>query len=544
MDPEQCTGAILAYRDNQLIFKREPVGSGDVTFGDLFSGDGPIVVSLFTGSGVPSSSVTVVILLPAGLVVEQDFGDDPRDELGEPQELSEEIVQPDCFVQGAGEATRTDSEGSAHKARALVEESNAKGLPGIGDHVSVHQRVARSPLAGPYYLGIWGKIDGATASMANVWLEYAIAQTSLAGSGWATREAAIQLLSDCTWAVWTDYSSGRPHWEVFARSCPEADTFHHLALTFDWDTRFYRNFTINESLVFDLSRYRLPVLPNKFHEWATVWSAEAEAGVTCGTTAIARYRAVYDYLEIRPLTAEPAAFTALSAATYTLGKPLAPGMIVAGFGTALAAATESAETVPLPTELSGVQVVTTDADLKSSLAPLFYVAESQINLQVPEGTRPGRMEFAILRGGETVASGVAAVAADAPGIFTADSKPNGALAGSATLRRKDGTTVTIPAFVCTDTLCSSNPIVRAPDVEKIVITLYATGLSAAAKTKPADVTAWIGEKPAPLVFFGEAAGLVGVQQANVEVPEGIVGDVGIMLRTRYSTSNTPTISLR
>jgi hypothetical protein len=65
-----------------------------------------------------------------------------------------------------------------------------------------------------------------------------------------------------------------------------------------------------------------------------------------------------------------------NAGSYT--QAFAPGGILAVFGTKLASATASAPTVPLPTMLTG-----TWATINGIAAPLYYVSDGQMNIQIP-----------------------------------------------------------------------------------------------------------------------------------------------------------------
>ena len=82
-------------------------------------------------------------------------------------------------------------------------------------------------------------------------------------------------------------------------------------------------------------------------------------------------------------------FTIVNAAAFQ-GGPLAPGMIVSGFGTDLASQSEVATGLPLPTTLGGVrirldrggQVIGGGGSVELN-APLFFVSPTQINFQIP-----------------------------------------------------------------------------------------------------------------------------------------------------------------
>src|SRR5271166_4581928 len=89
--------------------------------------------------------------------------------------------------------------------------------------------------------------------------------------------------------------------------------------------------------------------------------------------------------------------------------PVAPGSIIAIFGTNLASVSESASTVPLPVTLGGASVLVNG----TLAAPLFYVSAEQINAQLPFETPPGAATISV-NGSAPVSFPVAAFA---PGIL-------------------------------------------------------------------------------------------------------------------------------
>ena len=62
------------------------------------------------------------------------------------------------------------------------------------------------------------------------------------------------------------------------------------------------------------------------------------------------------------------------------GYPVAPGSLASAYGAFAGAATEAAAALPLPITLGGVMVT-----VGGLPAPLLYVSEGQINLQIPWG---------------------------------------------------------------------------------------------------------------------------------------------------------------
>jgi uncharacterized protein (TIGR03437 family) len=123
------------------------------------------------------------------------------------------------------------------------------------------------------------------------------------------------------------------------------------------------------------------------------------------------------------------------------------------------------------------------------------------------------------------------VAATAPGIFTVDSSGNGQAAA-----------------LNQDSSLNSD---ANPAAQGSVIALYATG---GGQTDPPDstggtaqglaqvtvpVSATIGGRPAPVLYAGHAPGEVaGVMQVNLQVPNGVTGDVPVVLTVGNAVSQT------
>ena len=102
---------------------------------------------------------------------------------------------------------------------------------------------------------------------------------------------------------------------------------------------------------------------------------------------------------------------------------IAPGAIVAIFGTDLAGDTLLASDVPLPTTLGDTSVTFNDIP-----APLFFVSGTQINAQVPFElmTGTGSVTVQVKRGSETTEAQPVGIAAVSPGVFTLNQQGTGA----------------------------------------------------------------------------------------------------------------------
>ncbi|HVW83078.1 MAG TPA: protease pro-enzyme activation domain-containing protein [Bryobacteraceae bacterium] len=187
-----------------------------------------------------------------------------------------------------------------------------------------------------------------------------------------------------------------------------------------------------------------------------------------------------------------------SAASYR--QAFAPGMIVSVFGTQLAATTAAASSIPLPTTLGGVA-----ATINGVPAPLYYVSQGQINLQIPYSISPGTVATLSLTCNGQTATSTFAVSSAAPGIFT-QSKSSMDLTqvpvGYATAARGQ----TIALYVTGQGAVSPAP---APG------DLPATGTTPV-PTQSVSVTA--GGVPAATTYVGIPAWAIGLTQINITIP--------------------------
>src|SRR5262245_17336033 len=165
-------------------------------------------------------------------------------------------------------------------------------------------------------------------------------------------------------------------------------------------------------------------------------------------------------------------FMSVSAASFAVGR-LAPDAIIAGFGMSLAANTQMATELPLPTQLAGVGVSVRDRTGAERAAPLFFVSPNQINYLIPSGTASGPATIKVSSG----AVGVVEIASVAPGLFSANADGQGVAAAVVLRIKADGAQSFEPVAQFD---AGQNRIVPAPiDVgnpaEQVFLLLFGTG---------------------------------------------------------------------
>jgi uncharacterized protein (TIGR03437 family) len=201
----------------------------------------------------------------------------------------------------------------------------------------------------------------------------------------------------------------------------------------------------------------------------------------------------------------------LVSAASLMASPIAPGQIATIHGSGLGPPTAVGPQLKA-SGLLDTQVAETQVLFDGTPAPLLYVQDSQINLQVPYSVAGlGAVEVEVRRGGVVKIRGTVPVVEAAPAIFT-----TGWGTGQAAALNEDGSVNSI-----------FNPAPRGA-----LVTLYATGEG---QTDPPGVNGKpsvspfpkpllpmslrIGGDRAEVQFVGSAPGLVGLLQINARVPE-------------------------
>ena len=217
-----------------------------------------------------------------------------------------------------------------------------------------------------------------------------------------------------------------------------------------------------------------------------------------------------------------------SAASYST-TALSPGGIFAIFGSYFSCAATSSSTVPLPTTLSGVTV-----EVNGTAVPLFYVGESQINAQIPYGTKTGSGTITVTASGGTSAAGTLPVESAGPGIFTIGTQAAAVNADGSVNTTTNGAA---PNSSISVYFTGTGPLSNPP----------ASG--AAASSNPLSqamlpYSASIGGEPATVTFVGLAPGFVGLGQANITIPSSLSpGNYPLILTIGGVESNSALISV-
>ncbi|HTB79749.1 MAG TPA: NBR1-Ig-like domain-containing protein [Opitutaceae bacterium] len=214
---------------------------------------------------------------------------------------------------------------------------------------------------------------------------------------------------------------------------------------------------------------------------------------------------------------------AASAASYI--SPVAVESIATAFGSTLATATAQATTATLPTTLAGTTITILDSAGVQQLAPLYSVSPTQIIYEIPPGTALGRAKVTITNGNGVAATGVASIAAPAPGLFSADTSGGGLAVGE---MFKTGAQ-------SLELLTATGNYFDASTGGAYLI-LYGTGI----RNQP-SVTATIGGLSVPVVFAGPQGSYVGEDQVLLgPLPTSLKGTgwSNVVLSVNSAVANT------
>ncbi len=212
----------------------------------------------------------------------------------------------------------------------------------------------------------------------------------------------------------------------------------------------------------------------------------------------------------------------VSAASYRDAE-LAAESIIAAFGLDLATTVEIASTVPLPTALAGTTVKVKDSAGDERLAPLFFVAPSQVNYQIPPGTVTGPALVTIASAAGKMAAGTVVISNVAPGLFSANADGQGIASAVALRVKADGSQIFEPIaqFDAGQGRFVPTPIDLGPEGEQVFLILFGTGLRNNSGLQNVSVT--IGGVAAELFYAGAQGGFVGLDQVNLRIPRSLIG---------------------
>ncbi|MGC9971278.1 MAG: hypothetical protein ABSE56_11890 [Bryobacteraceae bacterium] len=257
------------------------------------------------------------------------------------------------------------------------------------------------------------------------------------------------------------------------------------------------------------------------------WEGDLSGGLSSGTVKVSGPRWVRAVLEQVPYIA-PTGVRNAAADTPELG--LAPGSIIAIYGSSLAPTQAAGPRSPLVQTLADVTV-----RLADRILPLFFVSPEQINAQLPSGLTLGDYTLIVHWEGHAEVKAGLRVVRNAPGLFT---QPVGALQYALAIHA-NGALVTP----------------EEPARPRETITLFGTGFGPYRGNAPdgfavpetltlplADpVKILAGDLSLDPVFAGAAQGEIGVVVIRFQIPDGAASPMELLVTANGKRSNTVVI---
>jgi uncharacterized protein (TIGR03437 family) len=242
------------------------------------------------------------------------------------------------------------------------------------------------------------------------------------------------------------------------------------------------------------------------------------------------------------------ALTTVSAASYA--REVAPGQIVAAFGSGFAPGANrlaTAATLPLPTALNHVSV-----NVNGVAAPLFFVGVNtsgafQINYQLPFETVIGLALVEVRNGESLVATEFLSVTSDAAGVFTSDASGRGqavALNQNFTINNASQPAAR-GSFVIVYATGQGGDLIDFTTRELRRLPSGAAAPGDALYVTAATPTVTVSGVPATIGFSGLAPGLVGTWQLNVQLPANAPtgSAVPLVISMNGRVSNVTTVAV-
>jgi uncharacterized protein (TIGR03437 family) len=243
---------------------------------------------------------------------------------------------------------------------------------------------------------------------------------------------------------------------------------------------------------------------------------------------------------------KPPAMGAVSAASFAEAGPLAPGSLVAAFGSGLAEQSMQASAAQLPTLLGGRQLLVIESDGVERLAPLLFVSPNQVNFLIPDGTRNGKVTLALAGSKGFLAVTQAQIETVAPALFSMNGDGSGVAAATTIRVAVDGAVTSQPAFRCDapPARCVPGGIDLGGPADRVFLVLFGTGIRG--RSSLASVEATIGGVPAEVQYAGPQSEYPGLDQVNVLIPPSLAGQgvVTVSLEVEGKRANPVLIAIR
>jgi uncharacterized protein (TIGR03437 family) len=220
--------------------------------------------------------------------------------------------------------------------------------------------------------------------------------------------------------------------------------------------------------------------------------------------------------------------TSVSAASFD-GERVAPESLVSGFGADLAAGSEAAQAVPLPTSLAGSSLEIADSAGTKHTPGLLFISPSQVNYLMPRNVANGLATATLSAANGAKSRGYLNVQSVAPALFTFNAE--GLVAGAVVRVKPGGAQTEEPIFQQPQPgQIVAKPIDLGPDGDQVFLVMYGTGIRRRFNLDLVSVT--IGGETIKPEYAGPQGQFEGLDQVNVKLPRSLAGKGSVEIRLR------------
>jgi uncharacterized protein (TIGR03437 family) len=236
----------------------------------------------------------------------------------------------------------------------------------------------------------------------------------------------------------------------------------------------------------------------------------------------------------------------VSSASFNLETGLAPESLTSALGTNLSKYPLPSEDPIPPLKLNGTVVKVKDSACVERMAPLFFVAPTQVNYLLPAGTANGLATITVFNEAGAISVGTAQINSVAPSLFGANSNGQGA-AAAAVLRVKPGDSQIYEPAIQFDTGLAryvTLPIDLSDPNDRVFLLLFGTGFRYRQPLSGVSVT--IGGLPVEVWYAGAQGWFFGLDQLNLLLPQTLAGrgEMDVVLKVDGRTANTVRIKVK
>jgi uncharacterized protein (TIGR03437 family) len=238
-----------------------------------------------------------------------------------------------------------------------------------------------------------------------------------------------------------------------------------------------------------------------------------------------------------PDTGRTPGLATVSAASQKTG-PVAPALLVTGYGKELSASAQVADGGP-KAELNGTSMRVKDGACREWAAPMFFVSPAQVNYLIPADAALGNGTVTVYNAAGAVSIGPLQINRVAPGVFSADATGQGIAAASVLRLRADGSLGYEKAvqFDAVQRKFVSVPIDLSAPNDQVFLLLFASGIRN--RSALAGVSIEIGGVPVDVLYAGEQGTFSGLDQINLRLPNSLAGrgEVDVVMKVDGIAAN-------